>query len=107
MTPGRIERDRLIVRFLIERLGPPGRVDLDELHQSVHPRRLGVGHSGSPETDDNLGPGTVDLSTPNLDHTADRDRLITSKVQHALEDQIGIEARGAESRRIAGFEREG
>ena len=49
----------------------------------------------------------MDLAAPDLDHAADRDRLITAEVQDALQDQVGVEARGTEGRRITGFEGQG
>ena len=69
-------------------------IDLDELHQAIHPGPGVVGEGSPSESDDDMGPSPIDLSTPDLDDLADRDRLEASKVEHPLEDEVRRLAHG-------------
>ena len=49
--------------------------------------------------------GAVDLAAPDLDHPADPDRLVAAQVEDPLQDQVGVQARGAIGRGIGRLER--
>lgn len=59
------------------------------------------------EADDDLGPRAVQLAAADLDHAADRDRLVAAQVEDALEDEVRVEARGPEGGRISRLQGEG
>jgi hypothetical protein len=48
----------------------------------------------------------VDLASSDLDHATDRYGLVTPEIQDSFQDQVGVQARGSERRRIAGLERQ-
>ena len=49
----------------------------------------------------------MDFATADLDDASDRDRLITSEIQDSLQNEIGVQTRGAKRRGVACLEREG
>ena len=105
--PRVIQRFRSVMRLFIERLGTTGWVDLDKLHDSIHPWRHGIWQWGSPECDDDLSTASVDLPAPDLHDFADRNRFVAAKIEYSFQNEIRVQTRGAEGGCITGLEREG
>ncbi len=49
----------------------------------------------------------MDFSSPNLDHAADWNRLVTAQIQHSFQDEVGIQAGGPKGGCITGLKRQG
>jgi hypothetical protein len=106
-TPGMRQCDHFFTGSLVERLGPTAVIDLDELHNSIHPWGVAIKQGGAPQRDDDLGAATMDLAAADLNDLADGDGLIAAKIEHPLQDEIRIQAGGAEGRGITGLEGQG
>ncbi len=46
----------------------------------------------------------MNLPAPDLDDAADRHRLVTAQIEHSLQYQVGIQARGTKGSRVTGLE---
>ena len=95
------------MRLFVEWFGTARRIDLDKLHNPIHPWICGVGQWRSPQCDDNLSTASMDLPAPDLHDFAYRNRFVTAKIEHSLQNKIGVQARGAEGGCITGLECEG
>ncbi len=105
--PGRGKLGRRVVRLAVQRLGPTDLVDLDELHQPVHPGRRAAGQRRPDQADDHHRPGAADLGTSDLDHAAGPHRLIAAQVQDPLEHQVRRVPGGSIGGGIAGLQGQG
>ena len=104
--PRKIKRGGLVLRVVVQRLRTACGVDLNELHEAVHPGRglIGLGRSESAMMI--WARRAMDLPSPDLDHTADRNRLVAPEIQDPLQDQVGVQSRGPKRGCIAGLERQ-
>lgn len=107
LEPGGREVGLLCWGFVRERLGVACGVNLDELHQAVHPGATKSLAWRAEESDDELGAGAVDFGALDGDDLADGDGLEATEVEDAFEDEIGGGACGAVGGCVASFEGEG
>ncbi len=102
--PGGFEFLRGLGRFAGEGLGTTLDVDVDELHDPIHPgRRLAI-QRGAPEGHDDLRGAAVDLTASDLDDAADGHGDVAAQVEDSFQDEIGIKAGGVVSRGISGLQ---
>jgi len=92
---------------LFERFGPSVVINLDELHDTVHPWCGFVAERCSPKSHHNLGASAVDLAASNLHNAADGNRFIATEIKNAFEDEIRIQAGSEEGGSIAGLKGQG
>lgn len=106
LVPGMADIRMAFMGLLGQGLRPTFEVHVHELHHAVHPRRSLVAERWPPEGHDDLRAAAMNLAAPDLNDPADRDGYVTAKVEDALEDEVGVEARGAVGRRISGLQGE-
>ncbi len=103
---GKLLKER-VIGLIGQRLGSPLLVHLDELHQTIDPGPVPARQWTAMDRNDNLSTSPVNLSSPDLDHIANRDWLITTEVEHSFQNQVGRKSRGAVSRRVPCLQHEG
>ena len=74
--------------------GRPSRINLNKLHQTIHPCRCLIQLGRPGESDDDLGAGTVDFSPSDLDDSTDGNRFVAPEIQDPLQDEVGVQAGG-------------
>jgi hypothetical protein len=102
--PGLTKHQRFVVGLVVKRRGVAVSVDLDELHQAVHPGAILRRRRGAQERNDDLSTRAVYFSPADLDHAPDPDGFVTPQIQHAFQDEVGVQSRGPERGGIGSLE---